>query len=276
MTQLDFLSEEIAKRYGTVKRARGSFLYTEKGVRLTDLYQEGGRAILGWGGNSAFTQFKNVLSRGITGSFPTDFSYRLQKAVSELLASTRKVFVFHTKEAALHAVRSCLSKDACVWKPWTDGSVAWSSEDFVVVEPPLPWSGGISILAVRSDALTDCFSDALEHMDVPFRSVVVPAPLLAAMTRSVYNMIAAVQEREEKHWFVYDSVLAKYWTRKGPYLYPKVDMDKYNDFILHCLDQGIVISPFYDVPSIVPFGVDRGVFTKLKNRSFLCQDKEIH
>ena len=37
---------ELHKRYGAVKRARGCFLYTSKGVRVTDLYQEAGRAIL--------------------------------------------------------------------------------------------------------------------------------------------------------------------------------------------------------------------------------------
>ena len=61
--ELEVFASEISKRFGNVKRARGCFLYTEKGVRLTDLFQEGGRAILGWGGNSAFTVLKNVLSR---------------------------------------------------------------------------------------------------------------------------------------------------------------------------------------------------------------------
>ena len=63
------LFNELFKRYGSVKRARGTFLYTKKGVRITDLYQEAGRAILGWEGGSAFTLMKNVISRGQTGSF---------------------------------------------------------------------------------------------------------------------------------------------------------------------------------------------------------------
>ena len=61
MNEIDFLAEEIFLRYGNVKRARGPFLYTEKGKRLTDLYQENGRAILGWGGSSAFTMLKNAI-----------------------------------------------------------------------------------------------------------------------------------------------------------------------------------------------------------------------
>ena len=104
MNEIEFLAEEIFKRYGTIKRARGPFLYTEKRKRLTDLYQEGGRAILGWGGSSAFTMLKNALDRGATGSYRTDFTYRLEKAVNELfIGCRRKVFVFAKKEDALFA-----------------------------------------------------------------------------------------------------------------------------------------------------------------------------
>ncbi|MCR5763939.1 MAG: hypothetical protein K6G00_11215 [Treponema sp.] len=266
MSQLDFLAEEITKRYGTVKRARGVFLYTAKGVRLTDMYEEGGRAILGWGGGSAFTQLKNVLSRGITGSFNTDFMPRVGKAIGELLNSKRKAYIFHSKEEAVNVAQAFFDKQWKLWKPWAAESIVWRDIACVIVEPPLPWVGDITILAVK-DGVTE--PDSL-------KGVRIAAPVAAAVARSVYDMLAAVQVREEKHWFLYDTVLTKYWTRKGPYLYPKVSKENYNDFILHCLDQELVISPFYDVPSIVPFGVDRGVFTKLKNRSFLCQSSEIH
>ena len=104
------LAQEISKKYGTVKRCRGPFLYTQKGERLTDLFQEKGRSILGWGkeGSSAFTILKNVLDRGITGSFETDFGLcsskkcpsRLSKSCSELFASPRNAFLFNSKELA--------------------------------------------------------------------------------------------------------------------------------------------------------------------------------
>ena len=265
MSDIDFLADEITKRYGTVKRARGAFLYTAKGVRLTDMYEEGGRAILGWGGCSAFTHFKNVLSRGITGSFNTDFMPRVGKAVSELLNSKRKVYFFHTKEDAVKIAASCFDSKWVRWKPWAEDAVIWADVSCVVIEPPLPWVDDITLLAVKEDAA----------VPETVKGVRIAAPVAAAVTRSIYDMIAAVQIREEKNWFLYDPVLTKYWTRKGPYLYPKVSREDYRDFILHCLDQELVISPDYDVPSIVPFGVDRGVFSKLKNRSFLCQNSEV-
>ena len=99
-------------------------------------------------------------------------------------------------------------------------------------------------------------------------AVRLPFALEVAYTRSIYNLIKALQEREEKHWFIYDTFITKYWERRGPYLFPKVPADIYKDFVLHCLNCGLLISPDYNQPSIVPFGADRGVFTKLKNSPF--------
>ena len=83
-------------------------------------------------------------------------------------------------------------------------------------------------------------------------------------------MPTRLSERKETDWFIYDSILTKYWTRKGPYLFPKIPQEDYDRFVLHCLSLGIIINPNYDSPSIVPFGADKGVFTKLKNTPFNC------
>jgi len=254
------LYTEITKRFGTIKRARGTYLYTEKGVRLTDLYEEGGRAILGWGGGAAFTMFKNVLERGITGSFNTDFTPRVSKAVSSLLASERKVFCFTSEASSRTAATALGFQTVSLWRPWNQDGINWSNEDCVLLEPPLPWTKSVYLLCVSLEALK---SDNLEvHEDI------IPAPLAAAVTRAIYDMIKVLQEREEKNWFLYDTVLTKYWTRKGPYLYPKISEKDYESFVLHCLDCNLVISPYYEVPSIVPFGVDKGVFTLLKRGDY--------
>ena len=257
------LAAQITTLYGVIKRARGCFLYTQKGVRLTDLYQEGGRAILGWGGSSAFTVLKNVLSRGITGSFDTDFTPRadgsqksqLAKAVSELLASDRAVYVCASKQSALKAALSVAPQSTSVYRPWTEG-VDWKTVSAVIIEPPLAWTPQFWLLAVQKD----CACGA--------ESVRLGAPLCAAITRSLYNLIAALQTRQEKDWFVYDKVLTQYWTRKGPYLFPKVPQAQYADFVRHCLQNELVISPYYEQPSIVPFGADVGVFRKLQKNPF--------
>lgn len=273
MSQKRILAESIASKYGTIKRARGCFLYTEKGIRLTDLYQEGGRAILGWGARGTFTVLKDVLDRGITGSFYTDFSIkhikyksRLSRSVSDLFASDRTTFVFSSKEAALKAALSVSAGSTSVFKPWNPFDVDWTQVDCIVFSPALPWTDNIFVLAVKSALVCN---DDLKTVKVSFEDEAeLPSPLCAAVTRSVYDLIKALQEREEKHWFIYDKVLTKYWTRKGPYLFPKVPEEKYSDFVLHCLDCELVISPDFNEVSIVPFGADYGVFRKLERNPF--------
>jgi len=261
MKEVDFLASEITRRYGTVQRARGCFLYTRTGVRLTDLYQEGGRAILGWGGGSAFTVFKNVMNRGLTGSFDTDYDSRIAKAVSELLASDRKVGVYPDKQAAVHAAVAAFPQSTSFWKPWNQQQIEWQTVDAVIIEPPLPWAQSLFLVALQPSSEADAALDGSEK----FR---IPAPLAAAVVRSVYDMIAALQNRKESDWFIYDTVVTKYWIRTGPYLVPKIPERNYTAFLQHCLDCGLVISPLYERPSIVPFGADRGVFGKLKNSVF--------
>jgi hypothetical protein len=283
MTELTLLASEITLRYGTIKRARGCFLYTAKGVRLTDLFQEGGRAILGWGGGSAFSMFKNVLSRGITGSFDTDFTpfadyskkSQLDRAVSELLAGERTVKVFTSKQAALQNAVSFAGESTSFWRPWNPESVDWRSVKAVIIEPPLPWTESVWLLALSVSAQATIAGESQAAFDSAAAAAIpcarIPAPLAAAVTRSVYDMIAALQVREEKDWFIYDTVITKYWTRKGPYLYPKVKREQYGDFLLYCLDRGIVVSPVYEQPSIVPFGADKGVFRALEKSPFAAE-----
>ena len=84
----------------------------------------------------------------------------------------------------------------------------------------------------------------------------------------IYDVISEIPLRKETDWFKYDNVLSKYWTRKGPYLFPKMNEEMYKKFVAHCLDCSILINPEYNNPSIIPFGADIGVFTKLKNNPF--------
>ena len=259
------LAAAITARYGVIKRARGCFLYTARGVRLTDLYQEGGRAILGWGGCSAFTVLKNVLSRGITGCYDTDFAplaadsrkSQLSRAASALLSSERTVRVFTSKQAALQASLRVAADNTSFYRPW-GANDAWADVESVIIEPPLAWCASLWLVALKAD----CAGAAT------VQSERVAAPLCAAVTRSLYDLTRAIGERQEKDWFIYDTVLTKYWRRQGPYLFPTVAEERYGDFAAHCLDRGIVISPSYNQPSIVPFGADRGVFRTLEREPF--------
>jgi len=256
------LSEQIFNRYGIVTRAKGSFLYTKKGVRLTDMFLEDGRAILGWQGGSAFTHLKNNLSKGILGSFRTQEVSRLEKACSELFNSKRKLLCFYTKMDALKAALLYSKESTFFWKPFSKATDV-SSVDCLVFMPPLPWTDSIYYLAVKEDLVNSVDIKTISNRQK------LPSPVEAAVTRSIYDLILAQKEREEKDWFIYDTALTKYWTRIGCYLQPKVPMEKYDDFILYCLDNKIVINPDYFSGSIVPYGIDKGNFSSIKNSPFV-------
>lgn len=275
-------SIELYNRYGTVTRARNCFLYTKKNVRLTDMWQEDGRAILGWDAGNAFTYFKNFLSRAQVGSFICEDKSRVAKAISTLLNSDRQIFYFSNKLDAVKAGTEISSTGTSVYKPWNKQNPDWENVPCVVIAPPLPWTDTIYILAVKLTepspisvgtaagvAIPGISSKiGLPGFDTPKNAITLPFALEAAIARSIYNLIEAIKVREEKHFFIYDTVLCKYWERKGPYLYPKIQQNKYDEFVLHCLDLGIVINPDFNSPSIIPFGADKGVFTKLKNSPF--------
>lgn len=253
-------SLEIFNRFGTVTRARECFLYTKKGTRLTDLYQEDGRAILGWRGNEAFTYFKNTLSKGLTGSFITEEKSRVNKAVSALLNSQRKVFYFSSKNDAVTECLSISPESTNTYRPWNPEPIKWEEIDCIVLTPALPWTNTLYLAAIKEDLVKD-----KQYLN---NSIKIPFAFENAIARSTYNLIAALQEREEKNWFIYDQILTKYFDRKGPYLYPKIPKEKYDDFVLHCLECEIAINPDFNKPSIIPFGADKGVFTKLKNKPY--------
>ena len=273
-------------------------MYTQKNVRLTDLNQEGGRAILGWD-SSAYTVFKNILSKGLAGSFETAHFPRLQKALSELLKSERKIFLFSSKRAAMEAALLLDANSASVYKPFI--GVDYSAVRNVIVAPPLPWTNNFWVLAASgldqdkdsrvargndsaaaanydsvASSLGQPNDDSAENGGLERGQNVIagldpailpsekfPPALLAAAARSVYDLIAALKVRQEKDFFIYDKVLTKFFERRSCWLRPKVPQEKYDDFVLACLDAGVAINPDYNADSIVPYGADKGVLKKM-------------
>ncbi|MBR4011891.1 MAG: hypothetical protein IKI98_03625, partial [Spirochaetaceae bacterium] len=95
-----WLKDEIKKRYGNVKRARGIYLYTEKSVRLTDCFLDGGRAILGHGGGKAKTAFKDCFERGANGFYDSGLLSAFEKAVKQLLPRNFTTIRLYTEKTA--------------------------------------------------------------------------------------------------------------------------------------------------------------------------------
>ena len=298
------IKKEISARYGCVRRAYDYHLYTAKGVRLLDLYQEGGSAILGWRSGRSKLSFKNMLDRGITGTFPTEAEDELVRSVQEILPQYSQVRWYNSVERAriacaaylglwseipliesplLHPEASIdigpggdspLSSARSVhgvqlWRPWLDEAFYAMSDhldsaflnnvnsalDAMILCSPYPFAGGAVVVV---------FDSPEKEGRIPQESDSVAPSLLGAYARSFADLSSALYERTESQWSRFDSYITPFWDRRGPYLVPKMRPSRYPEFFASCLDSGILISPSYNTPSIVPFSADVGEFKSLR------------
>lgn len=293
-----WLKNEIKKRYGNVKRARGIYLYTEKGVRLTDCYLDGGRGILGHGGGKAKTAFKDCFERGANGFYDSGLLPAFEKSVKKLLpAEYTEIRLYSEKTAAMlgetsFSLESTQKKagavseqTSCVldsspkktepvlWRPWLDFAgkiteqptgypkiqVVYNTNEVfpavVKILPPFTYATDICVYAFSEKSYKNL-------AELP-QNDVVPSPLLAAYTRSFYDLLNSFSLFTENHFKANSKALEPFFTRNQCYLFPKIPETQYKDFVLKCLDAGIVISPDYNVPSIIPWRANPGDIKKI-------------
>jgi hypothetical protein len=178
----------------TVLRARDFRLYTQGNKRLVDLWQAGGRAVLGHTPAGALRELKNSANRGLFAPLPHPQEGRLFKALSRLLPG--RAFRFYGDQSSL---RSALAAAGLPWTgPFPDPAFPSPGADsggdvrpalwrpFLdpdpqppVLVPLLPWPLAPWVLAL-DPALEGRFAPS-----EPFSPV-----LLAAATRALYDLIA--------------------------------------------------------------------------------------
>ncbi len=248
------------KKYGFVKRARGSFLYTEKNIRLVDLAQNEGRAILGWRHGSSMLSFKNTLEKGLWSSYPNGSEHRLQKALSSLFSlcgySEYTSFYWYIGNLDRHSSlknRQSLYPWSPLYPQTDNNAVTRIKDETLLFIPPLPWPS-LYILASKNNSLPS--SDRLSTC------------LIEALTRSLYDLIKEFPKRPPESWGKFDSVLNAYFIREGSLLKPKLKGKDYDAFALHCLESEIYIAernPEKEEapPSFVPWFANLSAFKKL-------------
>lgn len=294
-----WLKDEIKKRYGNVKRARGIYLYTEKSVRLTDCFLDGGRAILGHGGGKAKTAFKDCFERGANGFYDSGLLPAFEKSVKQLLPSNFTTIRLYTEKTAAPLEGTSFSLESArekadaaleqtsfslessqkkaepvLWRPWLEISGKSTEQptgypkiqivhnvdgDFpaiVKIVPPFPYATELCVYAFS----TACGEEMLQNLP---KNDIVPAPLLAAFTRGFYDLKIALGTYTENDFKANSKVFEPFFIRNQCYLFPKIPEEKYKDFVLKCLDIGIVISPDYNVPSIMPWKANPGDLKKI-------------
>jgi hypothetical protein len=265
-----------------VHRARGWRLYTKDGSRIVDLWQYGGRALLGHTPPGLLRALKNSAERGLFAPFPHFAEGRLRKALAALLPGRR--FRFYSGEGALSAALTAAEKvSGCVresgglqalWRPFLEAP----SGPFFVPVLPFPFPGAPAVLVL--DPETD---SALElHMET------VSPTALAAAARCIWDLIAVSPDRGRPAFPKLDAALSrnsagsKNWRRQGIYLNYSVDpaspasgndAGNYPALFRRFLGSGFLLPPSPFQPAILPGELSRGEETKLAELFSMEQQK---
>jgi hypothetical protein len=240
----------------SIRRARGFRLYDGAGGRYLDLYQDGGAAILGHRSPGSVREMKEALSRGLVGGLPSHHEKRLQKALLRLFPGYRCVRTYSSPEKALEAVSAFLgvrvdegdvfdpafgslpaSRRVSFWRPFLPAVGPVEPE---VLIPILPLTGRGSFTAA-------CFRSA-EGKSVP-ASDPVPPYLLAGSLRGLADLAVARRSDDAARGALEG---AYGWKLNGPYIAPAFPASAYPAVFRAFLDAGVLLSPFFPGPSILP------------------------
>ena len=278
MNMMNFY-DEIRNRYGNVKRARGFYLYTEKNVRLLDMYLDGGMSILGRRENQAPLVFKQSIDKGLNAFLPSSGDYRLKKALNSLfpehphvyfLSEWNKAFSFLEIENNKTDLDSCIMENT--WKPFLPSSENLKKKKVFFVNPPFCTSIKI---AVSKDVL-------------PILSSEVSAAEKEVLAKAFFDLIRIIKLREQEKGLSDEELInsargkkkkqqlvksiksyrrvvelcSRFWNMEGPYLFSKLNEEKYETFFKAALDFHIFLSPYFTIPSILP---KIRVYTELEN-----------
>jgi hypothetical protein len=278
----DSVRNDLLRRVGPVRRARGYRLYTNAGRRILDLWQDGGRAILGHGGGSSLTVLKNVIERGPGSPLPSVFEDRLRSAMKQLIPQDRVLRVFGNLERALSAVSRWIGlavTPADVCDPvWMDENSAGSWGSVRLWRPFLPpghspfehVSGRCAVLPVLpafgdSPPQAVLFADLQAKESVFPESDIIAAYRLAALIRGVHDLVSAPAPPEVR-LPGYNSV--------GPYLLPVDSERSHSERFDILLKSGFLTSPVETVPSIVPAEMSAGELAQLRRAAAIAVQSE--
>jgi len=237
------------------RRARGYRIYGEQGERFLDFFQDGGHAILGHRHPGIILEMKNLLSRGQIAPYPSRYIRLAEKAVIQLIPDAVEVRFYRSPERALAAAGTHLDKplsqlvigdpalsgsSPCLislWRPFlkdNPGSPPLLLPVLPLSAPPAP-----AVLVFREEPA----------QNVPLSDHCSPLSL-AAVKKSVFELIACMEKIDRSGWSVFDSNTL--WSRKGPYLTLNIEEGRFASLFSAMLKNGFLLSPRFPGPSIIP------------------------
>ncbi len=250
-----------------IKRARGYRLYDYNQRVYLDLYQNGGRAILGHRAFRLTTVMKDVISRGTIFDLPSIYMKRLEQALCRRFPEFPYVYLAGSPDgalsiAALYLGREISSSDICdpfertkkrgdILKSYPFVKDAQAEEGVSVLMPVIPFAMGGSPAAV-------CFRHTPPE-GFPLSEVISPV-ILAGALRALHNM----KNYRQADWFKEDLLKGKGgWLQRGIYITANFEESLYAEVFKSFLEGGALLNPGYPGPSILPAEASPGELKRM-------------
>lgn len=284
MQQLSREALGLLETLPVVRRARGWRLYGADNSRILDMYLDGGRSVTGRRSGASGRLEKECIDRGLDSSFPSFWKGRLEKKILAWLPGYARVRFYASETEALLALAykdadfaqrlrsgdsfsdalSFFAKSVFVEGPFSEYRTDFSKDSATrafggklaaAILPLAPaWSLGIILEKEESEDWGDSAA-----------SPPIPTLKLAAAARSLSDFTAFAKDFGEKKWAAIDPFIAGLFLRSGPWLYPAYPKEEHALVFAACLKKHILISPDYDLPSLVPGEFDAGEVSPLKS-----------
>jgi len=266
--------DDLLRLVPQVLRARGWRLYTAKNAvakenmaafRLVDLWQYGGRAVLGHTPSGMLRAFKNSAERGLFAALPHAAEQRFYKALSVLFPGLS--FRLYLPEYIPQLLKKIPAEKQAVWRPFLDKQPAAP-----VLLPVLPcaFPGIPAVIAFNPK------DTALPEFPP---SQLMPPVSLAAAARGIYDLLANPGRGKIRFTKIENSVQkSAVWKQQGIYL-SFVDTSasgnsadiavngivpqKYAALFTAFLEKGFLLPPSIEDPAILPGELSPGEEAKL-------------
>jgi hypothetical protein len=258
---------DLLERVPVIRRAREYHLYSLSGIRYLDLWQNGGRSLLGHRPAGLTTVLKNTISKGLAADLPSIYSGRLRRLLQEMFPEYKDFRLAGSAAEGLQLASRYLGRNI-------------GADELVdpLAEHGEPAVGGVRLWrpllpdAIPGEVLFPVlpFSMAGAPVAVCFRKILPPgfpgqkpisAVVLAGMLRCLHDLRRFVMPE----WFrpdLFDTCPG--WRQKGIYLVPEFDMGLYEKVFEDFLEAGVLLNPVVPYVSILPGGeISNGELRKM-------------
>ncbi|MDR1046601.1 MAG: hypothetical protein LBL64_02405 [Treponema sp.] len=241
-----------------VLRARDYRLYTRGGKdrtegRIVDLWQAGGRAIMGHTPHLVLRDLKNTANRGLFSPLPHVLEGRLVKALGRLIAGRN--FRFYSSFPANPggiampsplpdpAFNPKLQGEVSLWRPFLEEAPLSSVP---VLLPVLPGASFFPLWVTAS--LPGPVEKNLPPGDL------IPPVVLAAVLRALNDLIASPERGRADFPGIRKTLPESPWLMRGIYLSLReaADGERWEKFFRRFLEGGFLIPPGPAEPLILP------------------------